>query len=116
MSSVGRTCWIFQCPVMGVLSIKHSNPRKACLIRPHYICQERWLDLYMVRDNVASSVTSLRIPVHPRLGFSKSDFLRGHSFGLSLLCFWLDMRRRKIIHLPVVLAPVLSLVGRIEVC
>lgn len=90
----------FLVPSNGCSAIIHFIPRKACLIRPHSICQELWLDLYLVHDNVAPCLTSSPIQQCPvrcwsvdeqliHLGFSKHDFLRGQFSLISrMLLFW----------------------------
>lgn len=37
--------------------------RKACLIRPNYICEEYWLKIYLFHDYIAPCITSLGFPV-----------------------------------------------------
>lgn len=53
MSNFSRTCSIFQRKLKDVQPIVHFIPQKACLIGSHYICQDCWLNLYLIHDNFA---------------------------------------------------------------
>lgn len=47
-----------------ILNVLHFPLRKACLNHPRYISEVRWVDLYLVDDNVEFFMMSHGIPVH----------------------------------------------------
>lgn len=81
---------------MSALLIINANQWKAYLIYLHYACKECWLDLYMVRDEVATCIASNTTfgdvslygtdELLNRLGFSKPDFSRSQSHPV--YCFF----------------------------
>ncbi|GBN64837.1 hypothetical protein AVEN_87765-1 [Araneus ventricosus] len=82
---------IFERLLMGVLPVVRFITRKLCLIRPYHVYKELCLDLLVIQDTEATSVTSPTslAGIEPeklmagtdwhlvRWGFSERGFLRG---------------------------------------